>query len=65
MRIRQLRQQKGLRQQQLAQRAGVTQPHLSAVERGQRQPSLRMLQRIAAVLGCKLDDLVAERDSQD
>lgn len=42
-------------QRQLAERAGVQQPVISAYESGRRQPSLPMLQKLLAATGHRLD----------
>lgn len=44
--IRAAREDAGLTQSELATRAGITQPNLSQMESGQRQPSAEMLERI-------------------
>src|SRR6202161_1631657 len=45
--IRQQREQAKISLRQLAQQAGVSNPYLSQVERGQRNPSAEILQQIA------------------
>jgi transcriptional regulator with XRE-family HTH domain len=52
--IRDMRQLAGLSQRELAVRSGVAQPGLSQLERGQRSPTVRTLERIARALGCDL-----------
>jgi DNA-binding XRE family transcriptional regulator len=52
--IRQLRLDAGLSQQELAQRAGMTQPALSRLERGGTVPTLTVLDRIANALQATL-----------
>jgi transcriptional regulator with XRE-family HTH domain len=44
----------GLSQSQLARRAGVSQPLVSAVERGVRGPSIEVASRLASASGCEL-----------
>jgi DNA-binding XRE family transcriptional regulator len=52
--IRQLRLDAGLSQHELAQRAGMTQPALSRLERGGTVPTLTVLDRIANALQATL-----------
>lgn len=55
--IRALRQRSGLNVSALAVAAGIRQPHMSLIEKGDRQPSEQTLVRIAQAL--QLDDLRA------
>lgn len=55
--IRALRQKSGLNVSALAVAAGIRQPHMSLIEKGDRQPSDAVLVRIAQSLN--LDDLRA------
>jgi DNA-binding XRE family transcriptional regulator len=48
------RVQKGLTQQQLAERMGTTQPNLARAESGKTEPSVSFLKRIADTLGISL-----------
>lgn len=59
-RIRYLREEKGLTQQQLADRLGVNQSTVDRYEKGIIQLSLNMALRIIAVLGCSLGDLIGQ-----
>jgi transcriptional regulator with XRE-family HTH domain len=54
--IRQMREDAGLTQRELAKRVGTTQPHLSELERGtgSQGPTFLMLQRIAKACGTAL-----------
>jgi transcriptional regulator with XRE-family HTH domain len=57
--IRRLREQRGLTQEQLAEKAKVSQPYLSHLEGGRRQsPSVTMVHRIAKALGVKIEDVL-------
>lgn len=49
--IRQLREARGLKQNELATTIGVSQQLLSMIENGNRQPSVATAQKIAKVLG--------------
>ena len=57
MRIRYLRKQKGLSQEDLALEAGVNKNYLSDLERGNRNPSLMILEKIAKALDVSLEIL--------
>jgi transcriptional regulator with XRE-family HTH domain len=45
--LQRLRREKGLSQEELADRANIHQTYLSGVERGKRNPTVTVLQRIA------------------
>ncbi|MEN6348270.1 MAG: helix-turn-helix transcriptional regulator [Syntrophomonas sp.] len=49
-----LRQEKGLTQKLLAERANVSQQTVSAIEQGKMDPSLKILITIAGILGVVL-----------
>jgi transcriptional regulator with XRE-family HTH domain len=57
-RIRALRLRRELTQEALGEQAGVNYKYLGAVERGERNPSVKQLRAIAAALGVELQDLV-------
>jgi transcriptional regulator with XRE-family HTH domain len=44
-----------LSQEQLAERAGLDRTYVSGIERGRRNPSLRILQNVSDALGADLD----------
>lgn len=48
------RLKRGLTQKQLAQRLGTKQPVISRLERGNYNPSIKFLQRVADALGAEL-----------
>lgn len=52
------RLQRGLTQEELARRAGVPRPNLSAIERGQREVSLKTVRALAVALGVRAGVLV-------
>jgi transcriptional regulator with XRE-family HTH domain len=52
--LREIRLQSGLRQAELARRAGLPRSVVSAYERGRRQPGVDALARIAAAVGLEL-----------
>lgn len=56
--LRELREQQGLSQEELADRAGLHRTYISQVERGLKSPSLRTLERIAAALNMSASSLI-------
>ena len=56
--IRLLRSTCRLKQQQFAERIGISQTHLSNIEHNNVQVSLKLLVRSANVLGCSLETLL-------
>ena len=56
-RIRELRKEKQLSQEELAFKAGVHRTYLGGIERGERNPSLRNISAIADALGISLSEL--------
>ncbi|AGG05896.1 helix-turn-helix domain-containing protein [Dehalococcoides mccartyi] len=56
-RIRDLRKQAGVSQEELADRAGVHRTYLGGIERGERNPSLKNIDAIARALKVSLSDL--------
>ena len=55
--IQRIRHDKGLSQEEVAHRAEVHQTYLSGVETGQRNPSVKVVERIANALGVDIADL--------
>jgi len=53
------RNYRGMAQQELAEKAGISVPYLSQLETGKRKGYLDVLNSIARGLGVSLDDLVA------
>lgn len=54
--IKLLRTQRRIKQMELAAQLGISQTHLSNLEKGRSQISLQNLVRCANILQCKLDD---------
>ena len=52
--VRQLRSALGISQEELARRAGTSQPMIARLERGGQPPSLRTLVRLAEALNAEL-----------
>lgn len=59
--IRRLRKAKGLTQEQLAHEAGMAMRYVAGVERGEENPSLRFLVKIAEALGADPSDLLSRQ----
>ena len=57
MRIRYLRKQKGMSQLDLALEADINKNYISDLERGSRNPSILVLEKIAKALGVSLEIL--------
>ena len=52
--LAQLRREKGMTQKELAERTGIDQADLSKLENGTRNPSLKLLKRLADGMGMDL-----------
>lgn len=57
--VRVWREERGLTQKELADKAGVSGNHISMIELGQRTGKPATLKRLARALGADLDDLVS------
>ena len=57
-RLKQLREQRGMTQEALADLSGLHPTYISGIERGRRNVSLENIGRIAAALGTSPSDLV-------
>ena len=57
MRIRYLRKQKGMSQLDLALEADINKNYISDLERGSRNPSILVLEKVAKALGVSLEIL--------
>ena len=56
-RLRELREWKGLTQEELAKALGVTRQTVIAIEKGRYDPSLRLAFKIARFFGVKIEDI--------
>lgn len=63
--LRRTRLSAGRSQREVARRAGVAQPVISAYERGRRQPTVDQLERLLEAAGARLRVLVATPLSED
>ena len=62
--VKSLRQKMGLIQNQVAESLGVTPGYISNVENNRTAMSLRILTYYARLIGCSLDALIGELDSE-
>lgn len=60
--LKELREERGVTQQQLADAIDVKVPYISAMERGVRRPSVEQVAVFAEVLGCTTDDIILGKD---
>ncbi|WP_456316386.1 helix-turn-helix domain-containing protein [Teichococcus vastitatis] len=59
-----LRREKGLTQEQVEERSGLSQQYLSGLERGQRNPTVVTLFEVAQALGATPVDLIQPDDAE-
>ncbi|GKV93331.1 helix-turn-helix transcriptional regulator [Pectobacterium aroidearum] len=62
--VRALRTERGIAQETLANLAGVERSHMGKVERGEHQPTLSLIFKIAGALECSTAVLMAEAESR-
>lgn len=55
--IRIRRESLGMKQAELAENVGISQPMLSQIERGTKNPSIQVGREIAGYLNCSMDEL--------
>lgn len=58
--IADFRKKKGVSQEVLSGLADIGRTHLSAIERGERKPTLETLYRISCALDVKMSDIIKE-----
>ncbi|MBC7320698.1 MAG: putative transcriptional regulator [Thermococcaceae archaeon] len=56
-RLRELREERGLTQEELAKALGVTRQTIIAIEKGKYDPSLRLAFKIARFFNTKIEDI--------
>jgi transcriptional regulator with XRE-family HTH domain len=56
--LRRLREAKGLSQEQFAEDAGIHRTYVSDLERGARNPTIRVVDKIASALGVSMGQLL-------
>jgi transcriptional regulator with XRE-family HTH domain len=62
--IRIFRQKSGLSQEQLALQSGMNTSYIGQIERGEKNPTIRTLEKIATTLGISFIDLISSTDLQ-
>jgi len=61
-RLKELRQEMGITQEELAEALGVTRQTIIAIERGKYDPSLRLAFKIARFFGKKIEEIFEPDD---
>jgi len=64
-RIRAFRKLKGFTQKKLADEIGVSVSALGEVERGMREPSIKLLEKIADKLEISIEDLIPKEEQEN
>jgi XRE family transcriptional regulator, regulator of sulfur utilization len=62
--LREKRQKSGLSQEKLAELAGVHPTHVGLIERGKRNPSLRVAQLLCNSLSLKLSQVIKQAEGE-
>lgn len=62
--IAEIRRKKTLSQDVLSGLAGIGRTHLSAIERGERKPTLETLYRLSVAFDMKMSDIVIEIENK-
>ena len=60
--LREIRQEKGLSQEELADRAGLHRTYISQIERGLKSPSLRSVEQITEALEIPMSSLIGRME---
>ena len=63
-RVRELRDERGLTQKELAGRAGVSRQSIISIERGRYVPSLPLALKLAEIFGCSTDEVFQRAESE-
>jgi transcriptional regulator with XRE-family HTH domain len=63
-RLRKIRSSVGLSQEKLGEIAGLHRTYVSSVERGERNVSLKTVERLAIALGCTMASLMPDFESK-
>jgi transcriptional regulator with XRE-family HTH domain len=61
--LRELRAERGISQERLAESAGLDRTYVSGIERGERNPSLTNLLKLAAALEVALSELATRAEA--
>ena len=57
LRLKTIRKEKGLSQEELAERSGLNRPYISGIEQGKRNVSLEVIAKLSASLEIKISEL--------
>lgn len=60
--VRRLREDAGLSQEDLAELADVHRTYIGGIERGERNPTLTTIEKLAAALKCSPNELLVEAE---
>jgi len=66
-RLRELRESRngtGVSLEQVSRRTGISRSHLCRIEQGRRQPSVRVLFKLARFFHCRIDDIFQDSEPQ-
>lgn len=63
LRIRELRKERKLTQEQLAEAAGISRSYIAELESGKKPPNLNRIRQIAKVLKVPVESLISEQDN--
>ena len=63
-RVKEIRQSKGITQEELSVKAQLHRTYISSIELGHRNVSLLNIEKLAKALGCSIGDFFAEKDHQ-
>ena len=58
LKLKEIREKKGMSQEELAEKLGINRTMIIHYEKGRNYPSLERAIQISDILGCTLDDLV-------
>lgn len=64
-RIKEIRQSKGITQEELALKAQLHRTYISSIELGRRNISLLNIEKLSKALGCEVADFFNEKDNQN
>jgi transcriptional regulator with XRE-family HTH domain len=64
LRLRQVRQDRGISQEKLAELAGLHRTYVSSIERGERNVSLVNIERLAQALGVSMGELMPDESTR-
>jgi transcriptional regulator with XRE-family HTH domain len=62
--VKRVRQERGLTQEQLAERSGFSQQYISGLEQGRRNPTIVSIYELAMALGVSHMELVRSSDEE-